>query len=117
MILIPSTNLRFHFDEAEARFYIDISLTINDVKIEDDSLQVESTIIFEVNVIRGNHSCTHGVLGVPGKIFNPECLAKHMKLGIAEARRRNKEEKEQKSVTCFRCYYVGTYFLLSMHNT
>ena len=40
MILIPSTNLRFHFDESEARFYIDISLTINDVKIEADSLQV-----------------------------------------------------------------------------
>ena len=97
MILIPSTNLRFHFDEAEARFYIDISLTIS-----------KSTIIFEVNMIRGNHSCTHGVLGVPGKIFNPECLAKHMKLGIAEARRRNKEEKEQKSVTCFRCYFVLT---------
>ena len=66
-ILIAMEVIDFHFDEAEAWFYIDISLTINDVKIEDDSLQVESTIIFEVNVIRGNHSCTHGVLGVPGK--------------------------------------------------
>ena len=92
MILKPITNLRFHFHEAEARFFVDM-------KIEGDSLHWSQRD-------RGNHSRTHVVQGVSGKIFNPECLAKQMKLGIAEARRRNKEEKEQKSVTCFCCYFV-----------